>query len=327
MKYKVGDKVLVREWDDMVKEFGIDNKGIAIPNCYFVEKMKKYCGDVVTICEFNIHNGNTRYSIKEDDHCWFWCSEMFEPNFHFKPAIEPEKHLMSEEVSNFVDCSITDKMCDDLLNYSYTSMKNEVDKLSKEIEEMKKETKPTQPKQKTKRERLEEKITKYQADSGIKSIEVIVPNKVVKIKMDSMFSHWKTEYKMVCDDQDTFSLERAIYLVYAKDECCDKYISEYIELYADKLAMEKKHIAMVKAALKLYEYQEELKKLDEEEAAMIQRKREKRWKQKERRAERKRNEQIAMQKEAYVQAWKEIKELKKSNKNKVQFTNDQDIRL
>ena len=52
------------------------------------------------------------------------------------------------------------------------------------------------------------------------------------------------------------------------------------------------------------------KKLDEEEAAMIQRKREKRWKQKERRAERKRNEQIAMQKEAYVQAWKEIEELK-----------------
>ena len=91
--------------------------------------------------------------------------------------------------------------------------------------------------------------------------------------------------------------------------------------------MEKKHIAKVKAALKLYECQEELKKLDEEEAAMIQKKKEKRWKQKERRAERKRNEQIAMQKEAYVQAWKEIKELKKSNKNKVQFTNDQDIRL
>ena len=79
--------------------------------------------------------------------------------------------------------------------------------------------------------------------------------------------------------------------------------------------------------MNLYENQEELKKLDEEEAAMIQRKREKRWKQKERRAERKRNEQITMQKEAYVQAWKEIKELKKSNKNKVQFTNDQDIRL
>lgn len=168
----------------------------------------------------------------------------------------------------------------------------------------------TKPKQKTKRERLEGKIAKYQADSGIESVEIVVMNKVIKIKMDNMFSNWKSEYKMVCDDQDVFSLERAIYLAYAKDECHGKYTSEYIELYADKLAMEKKHIAMVKAAMKLYECQEELKKLDKEEAAMIQKKKEKRWKQKERRAERKRNEQIAMQKEAYVQAWKEIEELK-----------------
>ena len=83
-------------------------------------------------------------------------------------------------------------------------------------------------KQKTKRERLEEKIAKYQADSGIESIEIVVMNKVIKIKMDDMFPHWKSEYKMVCDDQDVFSLERAIYLAYAKDECHDKYTSEYI---------------------------------------------------------------------------------------------------
>lgn len=301
MKYKVGDKVLIREWDDMVKEFGLGEDGIAIPNCYFNFDMRKYCNYVVTISK---ETERGKYRIKEDNARWFWCDEMFESNY-----------------------SITDKMCGDLLNYSYTSMKNKVDKLSKEIEEMKKETKPMQPKQKTKRERLEEKIAKYKVDSGIDSIEVIVPNKVVKIKMDPIFSHWKLEYKMVCDDQDIFSMERALYLAYAKNECCGKYTSEGIEAYADQISMEKKFVAKVKAAMNLYENQEELKKLDEEEAAMIQRKREKRWKQKERRAERKRNEQIAMQKEAYVQAWKEIKELKKSNKNKVQFTNDQDIRL
>ena len=27
MKYKVGDKVRVREWDDMEKEFGLDEYG------------------------------------------------------------------------------------------------------------------------------------------------------------------------------------------------------------------------------------------------------------------------------------------------------------
>lgn len=291
MRYKVGDKVRVRDWDDMVKEFGICGENITIPGCYFVELMKKYCNCIVTISELSI---NGKYLVKEDENVFYWCDEMFEP-------LDPFGNALDE-------------------------MMKKTNQYNKEISEMKKEIKPKKQKQKTKRERLEEKIAKYQADSGIESIEIVVMNKVIKIKMDDI-SHWKSEYKMVCDDQDVFSLERAIYIAYAKDECRGKYTPEYIELYADKLAMEKKHIAMVKATMNLYESQEELKKLDEEEAAMIQKKKEKRWKQKERRAERKRNEQIAMQKEAYVQAWKEIKELKKSNKNKVQFTNDQDIRL
>lgn len=292
MRYKVGDKVRVRDWDDMVKEFGICGENITIPGCYFVEIMKKYCNNIVTISELTISD---KYFVKEDAGGFYWCDEMFEPLDKFDNALD--------------------------------EMMKKINQYDKEINKMKKEIKTKKAKQKTKRERLEEKIAKYQADSGIESIEIVAINKVIKIKMDNMFSNWKSEYKMVCDDQDVFSLERAIYLAYAKDECHGKYTSEYIELYADKLAMEKKHIAMVKAAMKLYECQEELKKLDKEEAAMIQKKKEKRWKQKECRAERKRNEQIAMQKEAYVQAWKEIKELKKSNKNKVQFTNDQDIRL
>lgn len=276
MRYKVGDKVRVRDWDDMVKEFGICGENITIPGCYFVELMKKYCNCIVTISGLTIHD---KYSVEEDSNGFYWCDEMFEP-------LDPFDNALDE-------------------------MMKKINQYDKEIEEMKKETKPIQPKQKTKREWLKEKIAKYQTDSGIESVEIVVMNKVIKIKMDDIFSHWKSEYKMVCDDQDVFSLERAIYLAYAKDECRGKYTPEYIELYADKLAMEKKHIAMVKAAMNLYENQEELKKLDEEEAAMIQKKKEKRWKQKERRAERKRNEQIAMQKEAYVQAWKEIEEIKK----------------
>lgn len=309
MKYKVGDKVRVRDWDDMKREFGTDEYGIATPDCCFTYDMKKYCNSIVTIDAIN----DNIYNIKEDNNVWQWCDEMFEPDFHFTPAHKQEKILVSKIASDFSDCSITDETFHNILNYTiqFESVKDVINKYDKEINEMKRETKPTQPKQKTKRERLKEKIAKYKVASGINSIEVIVSNKVVKIKINPMFSHWKSEYKMVCDDQDTFSLERAIYLAYAKDECCGKYTSEYIELYADKLAMEKKFVAKVKAAMKLYECQEELKKLDEEEATMIQRKREKRWKQKERRAERKRNEQIAMQKEAYVQAWKEIEKIKK----------------
>lgn len=275
MRYKVGDKVRVRDWDDMVKEFGICGENITVPGCYFVEFMKKYCNCIVTISELTI---NGKYLVKEDANNFYWCDEMFEPY--------------------------------DKLDNALDEMMKKINQYDKEIEKMKKETKPIQPKQKTKRERLEEKIAKYQTDSGIESVEIVVMNKVIKIKMDDIFSHWKSEYKMVCDDQDVFSLERAIYLAYAKDECRGKYTPEGIEAYADQITMEKKFVARVKAAMKLYECQVELKKLDKEEAAMIQRKKEKRWKQKERRAERKRNEQIAMQKEAYVQAWKEIEELK-----------------
>lgn len=303
MKYKVGDKVRVRDWDDMKKEFDMDGKDIMTPRCYFVDSMKKYCNSIVTI---DVVKDNGKYCVVEDSNSWYWCDEMFDPNFHFKPAHKQEKTLISKAVSDFIDYSITDGISDDLLNYSYTSMKNAIGSLKKEINKMNKETKLKQPKQKTKRERFEEKIAKYQKDSGIESIEVIVPNKVVKIKMNSWYFKWKNEYKMVCDNQDEFSLERAIYIAYAKDECHGKYTSEGIEAYADQLTMEKRFVKMVKAAMNLYECQEELKKLDDEEAATIQRKREKRWRQKERRAERKRNEQITMQKEAYVQAWKEI---------------------
>ena len=322
MKYKVGDKVRVRDWDDMEKEFGTNGDDIIIPGCYFICYMKKYCNCIVTISEIE-HYGT--YHIKEDNNCWLWNDEMFEPVKSAEAMLEQLGEINKRKSTPCVTCDVDD-LCDSLDN-TLNEMRKKINQYDKEINEMKKETKPTQPKQKTKRERLEEKIANYKVGSGIESIEVIVPNKVVKIKMDSMFSHWKNEYKMVCDDQDVFSLERAIYLAYAKDECCGKYTSEGIEAYADQILMEKKFIAKVKAAMNLYENQEELKKLNEEEVAMIQRKREKRWKQKERRAERKRNEQIAVQKEAYVQAWKEIKELKKSNKNKVQFTNDQDIRL
>lgn len=49
MKYKVGDKVRVRQWDDMAKEFGESFGSIDIPHFYFPRSMEKYCGEVVTI--------------------------------------------------------------------------------------------------------------------------------------------------------------------------------------------------------------------------------------------------------------------------------------
>lgn len=41
-RYKVGDIVQIRQWDDMVKEFGVNYYGtIRCNNCGFVREMKK----------------------------------------------------------------------------------------------------------------------------------------------------------------------------------------------------------------------------------------------------------------------------------------------
>lgn len=51
-RYKVGDIVQIRQWDDMVKEFGVNYYGvIRCNNCGFVREMKnivaKSCGYVL----------------------------------------------------------------------------------------------------------------------------------------------------------------------------------------------------------------------------------------------------------------------------------------
>ena len=71
MKYKVGDKVKVREWDDMAKEYGIGSYG-EIKND-FVKSMRKYCGKTVTIIV-----AETSYYYVDDD-CWLFTDEMLKP--------------------------------------------------------------------------------------------------------------------------------------------------------------------------------------------------------------------------------------------------------
>lgn len=52
MRFKVGDKVRVREWDDMEKEFGINADGdIETTSLPFYREMKMYCGSTLTVCE------------------------------------------------------------------------------------------------------------------------------------------------------------------------------------------------------------------------------------------------------------------------------------
>ena len=48
MRYKVGDKVRVRQWEDMVKEFDVDEYGrIRTKENYFLTEMKEYWEKVI----------------------------------------------------------------------------------------------------------------------------------------------------------------------------------------------------------------------------------------------------------------------------------------
>lgn len=48
-RYEVGDKVLIRDWDDMEKEFGVDRYGDIRSKCAFVQCMKRHCNQIRTI--------------------------------------------------------------------------------------------------------------------------------------------------------------------------------------------------------------------------------------------------------------------------------------
>lgn len=54
-RYEVGDEVLIRDWDDMVREFGLDSDGDIRCKPCFVTKMKKFCGKIITVCEVDTH--------------------------------------------------------------------------------------------------------------------------------------------------------------------------------------------------------------------------------------------------------------------------------
>ena len=68
MKYKVGDKVRVRE------DFSTDKR---YDGCYVTPSMTKFVGKTVTI--HKVREGINRYEIEGDYRDYCWTDEMFEP--------------------------------------------------------------------------------------------------------------------------------------------------------------------------------------------------------------------------------------------------------
>ena len=76
--YNVGDKVTIRQWDDMESEFGLNEFGdIKVPKA-FTESMKKYCGQTLPIVYVRHHAPPTFDSYILDDSSVVFSSPMFE---------------------------------------------------------------------------------------------------------------------------------------------------------------------------------------------------------------------------------------------------------
>lgn len=237
LKYKVGDKVRVRQWDDMVKEFGVDKFGhISTKTGYFTKQMKEFCGGVYEI-DSVLEKG---YWLKNrDGYFWYFTDDMLE-DADFSPSLKTLK--------------------------------------------IQKESKKKMKKQMTQRQRLEGQLKNYQRDSAIESIEIIVPGKIVKVTINDCLGIGTT-FTMKCHNDDTFSLEKAIILAYVKYESED-LTPKGIEYEAEIFTHFKDNMKKLKKAMKVYEIQQKLKELDDEEAIVRERKRQKKIAQKQRRAER-----------------------------------------
>ena len=76
-KFKVGDRVKIRQWDDMKREYGMDPYGAIMMPCTFMPEMRKYCGKTVIIQDVASTLRDDRYHIKGGDG-WCFSDEMFE---------------------------------------------------------------------------------------------------------------------------------------------------------------------------------------------------------------------------------------------------------
>lgn len=93
--YNVGDKVTIRQWDDMAAEFGLDRYGnINVPK-RFIKQMKKYCGQTLPIVHVHRHTPSWFDSYCLDDSSIVFSSPMFEQS---KPQSVPPSTLTFDDL-------------------------------------------------------------------------------------------------------------------------------------------------------------------------------------------------------------------------------------
>ena len=93
--YEVGDKVLIKSWDQMAKEYSVDGVGDIRCKCCFVKSMEKYCEKVVTIEKIT---SDRNYNISEDHEKWIFSNDMIAGKVVEDTAEEPKKQLYNGKI-------------------------------------------------------------------------------------------------------------------------------------------------------------------------------------------------------------------------------------
>ena len=80
-KFKVGELVRIRQWDDMAEEFGINSSGAIICQCWFTVAMKPLCGKYAEIVSLNENDVVVKlkfFNCDGLDTSWEYSTDMIE---------------------------------------------------------------------------------------------------------------------------------------------------------------------------------------------------------------------------------------------------------
>ncbi len=103
--FKAGDRVVVRDWDDMVKEYGADKWGNIPKDSQFTDSMKHLCGRTATVKSVSNGTGhriivNVDFDDKSGSTWWSFNPWMFNPTD--VPAPEKETPEAKFKVGDYV---------------------------------------------------------------------------------------------------------------------------------------------------------------------------------------------------------------------------------
>lgn len=108
MEFKKGQKVRIKSWDKMAKEYSVDEYGhIALPNGYgFSNDMRHLCGRTATITEKAYENGWSDilldFDNTEGNTYWVYTTDMVEPIDFTKADLKNGMILETREGEKFL---------------------------------------------------------------------------------------------------------------------------------------------------------------------------------------------------------------------------------